>query len=188
MIVAALALWGAIVWRVRGGAFAAATGINIGTQATRAACGLLLALPLAFLAHDWWLLLIAPAVLVGLLAVGWGPFMAYGLDGNAHVRTSPFDALPRVLGIPKASAWTDAVAWVQIGPACLALVAAVLAWRGDVWWWLGLPALAFAPVYAACDAARHWLPSWRVIDTSEAWAEFVMGAVIGAALALARGV
>ncbi|MDE2471264.1 MAG: hypothetical protein KGL35_21650, partial [Bradyrhizobium sp.] len=130
------ALWGAIVWRMRGGAFAEATGINIGTQATRAACGALLAIPLAILARDPWLLLITPAITLGLMAVGWGAFMAYGLDGNAHVGASPFDWLPRNLGVPQGSEMTDALAWWQIGPACLAPAAAVLWWQHFAWAWL----------------------------------------------------
>ena len=190
MTVALLALWGAVVWRMRGGAFAEATGIDIGTQATRAACGLLLALPLAILAHDVWLLLVAPDILIGLIVSGWAAFMAYGADGNAHVTDSPFDWLPRVAGIPQKSKWTDAAAFFEIGPACMLLTAALLWWRGYGWWWIGAPMLAFAPVYYVCDmmGARRWLPYWRVLDTSEAWAELTMGAVIGAALALAIGV
>ena len=190
MTIALFALWGAVVWRMRGGAFAEATGINIGTQATRAACGLLLALPLAILARDPWLLLIAPAVFVGLVICGWAPFMAYGLDGNAHVEASPFDWLPRTLGVPQASEMTDFAAWMQIGLVCMLPSEIALWWLGFAWWWLAVPAVAFSGVYWACDRAgsRRWLPYFRVIDTPEAWAELVMGAVIGAALAMAIGV
>ena len=190
MIPLVMALWGAIVWRMRGGAFAEATGINIGTNATRLACGLLLAAPLALLTRDWWLLLIAPAVAAGLMAVGWGAFMAYGLDGNAHVGNSPFDWLPRNLGVRQGSEMTDAIAWWQMGPVCLAPAAAVLWWLGFAWAWLFIPAGAFSAVYWAADmaGARRWLPYFRVVDTPEAWAEIVMGAAIGTALALATGV
>ena len=187
MIAGVMALWGAVVWRMRGGAFAAVTGVDIGTNATRAVCGLFLAAPLAWLARDPWLLLVAPAIAVGLMCVGWGPFMAYALDNNNHVRASPFDMLPRVLGVPQASRWTDALAWLEMGPLCMAPAALLLWWRGYFWWWLAAPAAAFAGVYFVCDAAgeRGWLPSWRAIDTPEAWAELAMGALVGAGLALA---
>lgn len=185
MTAALFAAWCGAVWRMRGGAFAAAAGINIGTQPTRAACGLLMAAPLAWLAHDWWLLGLAPAVFLGLLCVGWAPFMAYGADGNAHVAGSPFDVLPDLLRVPRESRWTDALAWLQIGLVCFALSAAWLAWLGFAWWWLIVPALAFAGVYWLADNLATRLPSWRVVDTPEAWAELVMGVVIGGALALA---
>lgn len=185
MTAALFAAWCGVVWRMRGGAFATVTHINIGTQPTRAACGLLIAAPLAWLTGDWWLLGLTPAIFLGLVCVGWAPFMAFGEDDNAYVAGSPFDVLPDLLRIPRASAWTDAVAWLQIGPVCLALSAAWLWWLGLAWWWLIVPALAFGPVYAACDAAglRRWLPRWRVADTPETWAEAAMGIVIGAALA-----
>lgn len=76
VLLVAYLLWGAVVWRARGGAFHALTGINIGTQATRLAAGLLMAAPLAFW-HPW-ALLFAPALFVGLLCVGWGPYMGLG--------------------------------------------------------------------------------------------------------------
>lgn len=187
---AIMAVWGAVVWRMRGGAFAAVTGIDIGTQSTRLACGVLLAIPTECIAGDWRLMGLAVTIFAGLAVVGWAPFMAFGADGNAHVGGSPFERLPAALGIPKASAWTDAVAWFEIGTVCMAPSAALLWWCGLAWWWLLVPALAFAGVYWAADAAgaRRWLPYWRVIDTPEAWAEFVMGAVIGAALAAGVGV
>lgn len=184
------AAWCGVVWRARGGGFAEATGINIGTQPTRAACGLLIAAPLAAMARDVWLLGLAPAILLELVCVGWAPFMAYGADGNAHVRGSPFDVIPDLLRLPQSSPWVDAIAWWQIGPVCLCFSAAWLAWCGFAWWWLIVPALAFSAVYFVFDqaGARGWLPYWRVIDTPEAWAELTMGVVIGAALALATGV
>ena len=183
------AAWCAVVWRARGGAFAAVTGIDLGTQPTRIACGMLIAAPLAWFGRDAWLLGLAPALFLGLVAVGWAAFMAYGADGNVHVAGSPFDWLARVLRIPTASAWTDAVGWLQIGPACLAPSAALLAALRLGWWWLAVPAVGFAGVYAACDAAgaRGWLRYRRALDTPEAWAELVMGAVIGAALWKATG-
>ena len=188
MIAAIAALWGALVWRARGGGFAELTGIDVGTQATRALCGLLLAAPLAWLARDWWLLGVAPDILIGLIVSGWAAFMAFALDDNAHVRASPFDWLPRELGVPQASRWTDALAFLEIGPACLALTAALLWWRGYAWGWIGAPMLAFAPVYYVANVARNWLPKWPALRTQQCWAELAMGAIIGAALALAIGV
>ena len=190
MIALLYALWCGAVWRARGGALAKVTGENFGTLATRAACGVLIAVPLALMARDWWLLLIAPDVLVGLMEVGWAAFMAYSQDGNAHVTDSPFDWLPRSLGIPRRSQWTDAVGWLQIGPVCLLPCAVTLGWRGFAWWWVVPAALAFAPVYYVFDEMgfRGWLPDWKAVDTEEAWAELAMGVVIGAALALATGV
>ena len=181
------ALWGGVVWRMRGGAFAAATGIDLGTQVTRALCGVLLALPLAGAAHDARLLMIAPAIFLGLVCVGWAPFMAYGQDANRNVQKSPFRVLPRLMGIPRASRWTDAMGWLQIGPVCMAPSAAVLWWAHAAWWWLALPAVGFAGVYFACDEAgwRGWLPFCRAIDTPEAWAELCMGGLIGLALGAA---
>ncbi len=189
MIVALFARWGAVVWRARGGGLAALAHVKFGTQATRLACGLLLAVPCAVVARDWWLLGIAPDILVGLIVSGWAAFMAYGADGNAHVLDSPFDWLPRAAGVPQKSQWTDAIGFFEIGPACMGLTAALLAWRGYAWWWAIVPTLAFAPVYYVADTmgARRWLPYWPAVDTEEAWAELTMGAVIGAALALAIG-
>ena len=187
MTVALFALWGAVVWRFRGGGFGDLTGISLGTQATRALCGLALALPVAWLARDWWLMLIAPGIMIGLICDGWAPFMADGLDGNRFVGLSPFYLLPRALGIPRRSEWVDHIAWLQIGFGCMALPAAALAWRGFAWWWLFMPALAFAPVYAAANAARDRLPRWPAFGTQQCWAELAMGAVIGAALTMAIG-
>lgn len=189
MMIALMALWGAVVWRVRGGGLGDAFGWKLGgTTVTRLLTGLALAAPVAALTRNWWALALAPAIWAGLSVAGWAAFMAYGQDCNRHLAGSPFDWFDRELGIPTASQWADAIAWLQAGcvamlPAALVLLALHLGWL-----WMLLPALSFAPVYWIADTlgARGWLPLWRrFVPTEETWAELAMGGVIGAALWLA---
>jgi hypothetical protein len=111
-------LWSSFLWRLRGGAFKALTGINTGTQVARIFCSLGIAAPLVWLHNDWWLALLAPALLLGLIIAGWGPFqgMDAGKFTDAHSPvTWIFDHAGLRVGV---SPWRCYMGWLR--PGCCA--------------------------------------------------------------------
>lgn len=188
-IAGALAVYGSAVWRLRGGAFAALSGINIGTPATRAACGFLLALPLAALVRDPRALLLWPALFAGLSCVGWGPFQGLqaGTAAGAQ-RDGPYVWAVDRLGFEPSSPWWSIVGLMICAAVCFAPAAAVAWWLDPRGWWV-LAAMVpwFPPAY--------WLgsllptlgsgPRWRNVFT--AWGEALVGAALAPCLWLALG-
>lgn len=175
-------LWGGVVWRLRGGAFHMATGINIGTQATRLACGVLLAAPLAPL--DPRALLFAPAIFVGLTLVGWGPYMGLG-HSTSDRAPGVMDPILR-LRWQTETFWSDFVGLSLCGVLCLlpAMPVAVLTHPIAVPCLAGAGAL-FGLIYWL--AYRLCLPTLGVwVDDRTVWGEVGCGMVVAAALWAAR--
>lgn len=197
--------WCAVLWRLRGGAFTRLTGINPGTQGARAACGLLMAPPLAWLHHDWWLMLLAPALWIGLAICGWSPFQAMD-SGKPGDRWSPLglllDYTPTGLRISRKpwrlhitnglrsgiTPWRCYIGMALSGIVCMAPSGAVIGWdwepvRGVS---VALGGAGFSPLYLA--AYRLGLPYTEGVgffDWTTAWAELFVGALVGALLFVA---
>jgi hypothetical protein len=72
------ALWGAIWWRMRGGAFTAITHIGPGTGGMRAIAAVALGAPLMVFGYVY--ALIMPALWLSWTTVGWGAFQGMGAD------------------------------------------------------------------------------------------------------------
>lgn len=106
IFMAAYAVFGAIVWRLRGGAWSTYANVHIGTNLTRLVTGFLLAAPLMGLGFNPWLLgSLIIAIPLGLILAGWGPYMNMTVDGDV-TQTSWIDTFPRLLGFaPNTVAW-----------------------------------------------------------------------------------
>ena len=179
MIYLIAAFYGAVVWRIRGGAFTAATGVDLGADGGRSFCGAAFAAPLAYLAHDWRLLALAPAFFIGLALIGWGPYMDMNAD-HGNEKPSPWSWIPGRIGIPADSLAHDLIGMASAGTLCVAFPAGVLWWLHLQWWCvLGVGPL-FAPLYLLAD--RLPLPTCVVVDDGPAWGEVFVGALLGVAL------
>jgi len=171
-------LWGGLVWRLRGGAFARLSGVNLGTQGTRLSCGLLLAGPLA--AVDIRALLFCPALAIGLSLVGWGPYMGLG-------RSTPDRAVgvvdPVLRVVWRKETWlSDFTGLALCGVICLAPAMPIAVWlRPATVICLFTAGLAFAPAYALGYALRlPTLGAW--VDDATVWGEVLVGLLVAAAL------
>jgi hypothetical protein len=157
---------GALAWRVRGGGL-----VPLGsTHAARAVAGVALAAPLAWWCADAWLLLLAPAVWLGLVLVGWGDWMDMR-PGRANELVAPLVSWLRP-GITQDVAGMSLTGLVLVAPPAIVLVA-----LGHAGWLLVGPALALGPIYYA---------GWRIspVHGTET-AEWLAGAAIAAGLAAA---
>lgn len=181
----AYALYAGIVWRLRGGAFTTLTGINPGTDGARLGCGILLGAPLALVHAEWRGLLIMPAIFIGLLLSGWGPFQGMGTeDVPGYVpETSWLRWLPQRLGLAPGSYWHDWLGMTQAGVVCLAPSAVVVAWVAH---WATVPwvmVLACGAAFGeAYTLARAGLPTIPKFVTGQAWGEIFAGVLVGASI------
>lgn len=174
------ALWGAVWWRFRGGAFTTLTGWNPGTDGARSMCAFAFSvwLDLAFGVH-W--LVIGPMLFVGMLIGGWAPFQGMGLSTPGTTpEASWMRWLPLRLGLPVNTFWHDFAGMTESGVLCMApaFVLAALMFL-SIPWALGLAAVLFAPCYAL---ARFTPWSIKNFASGQAWGEFYVGAVIATAL------
>jgi hypothetical protein len=180
-------LWTSFLWRLRGGAFQALTGINTGTQVARIVCSIGIAAPLVWLHDDWWLALLAPALLLGLIIAGWGPFqgMDAGKFSDAHSPvTWVFDHIGLRVGV---SPWRCYLGMAAAGVVCMAPSGAVIGWdfeavRGA---FVALGGVGFSPLYLAAYKLRLPYRTGGFVDWTTAWAELFVGALIGALLFIA---
>jgi hypothetical protein len=165
------ALWGAVLWRFRGGGF-----VYVGsTQLVRAVCGVGLAAPLAWL-HGWDWLWLAPAIFFGLVLVGWGDFMdmATNLKPKSEELVSP---LVRWLG--PGTLLHDVVGMTLTGMVMVSLPAIAVGCAGGTWALPLLAGLGLAPAY---------LLGWRVSSRYPTEvAEAVFGAWFAGLLWVAAG-
>jgi hypothetical protein len=112
--------WCAALWRLRGGAFQALTGIDLGTQVTRIICAFGIATPLVWLHHDWWLMLLAPALWLGLVSAGWGPFQAMDAGKFTDKASAVGWLLDRVGLRVGVSPWRCYIGMAMAGMVCMA--------------------------------------------------------------------
>lgn len=156
----------AALWRFRGGGIHA-TG---STQLARAVCASLLVCPIAFMAGNLWLFLLAPALFVGMVIIGWGDFMDMG-------RTSPKSeelVSPLVRWLGPASVTHDVVGMSLSGAVLLTPATIVLAFLTPYAGLLMLAGALFGPIY--------WV-GWKLSPVSGTeTAEWIVGAAVGAAL------
>lgn len=176
-----LVVWGALGWRLRGGAFAGLTGINIGTQWTRCVFSLWMILPLALV--DLRLFLLMPALWVALMTTGWGGYMAVYHDGPNTDPRLGFDWVLRHLHLPPQSLWWNLIGlglnglWMLAFPA--GILAALMGWdhagKAEI---LGLW-LPFA-YYLAVTAKLPLLG--KFVDDETVWGEVFVGAILTSGL------
>lgn len=188
LFITGFALYVGIVWRLRGGAFTALTSLDPGTDGARLAAAVLIAAPLYFIHHDWRALLLVPAVLIGLVLAGWGPFQGMGTENVPGYlpERSWLRALPRALGLQAGTYAHDLLGMIQAGLVCVAPAALLVAWVSH--WTVSFPALVLAAgagFGAAYSVARIGLPTIGKFVTGQAWGEVLAGAGFGAALAAA---
>jgi hypothetical protein len=179
--------WCSVLWRLRGGAFTALTGVNPGTQGARVCCSVLVAAPLAWLHQDWWLMFLAPALWLGLVTAGWGPFQAMD-SGKPSDKGSAITWLLDHVGLRAGvSPWRCYIGMAAAGIVCMAPSGAVIGWdwepiRGVS---VALGGAGFSPLYLA--AYRLGLPYTvgGFVDWTTAWAELFVGALVGSLLFVA---
>ncbi|MFP5250233.1 MAG: hypothetical protein ACLGP3_10450 [Acidobacteriota bacterium] len=174
------ALFSSVIWRLRGGAFTTLTKLDPGTDGARAIAAVGIPLVLALYTSRLELLLLAPAIFVGVAADGWQPFQEMGLP-VANPEASWLRWLPLHLGLRAGTFWHDFVGMAECGVLCLAPSALV----GFAFGYHGLVALAaglfFAPAYAL---ARLGFPTIPNFAQGQSWGEIFAGAVVGAGLFL----
>ncbi len=178
----------AVLWRMRGGAFATLAGVDIGTGWTRAWCGLLMSV-------GWIPILGASAffleatIFIGLSITGWEEFEGMGTETGYLVSEKPgywMRWLPIKLGLLPVTIPYDLLGMAQAGLVCMAPTALLAAWLSG---WHVMPAiimllcgLGFGPAYLL---ARLPLPAIPNFAHGQSWGEVFTGALIGAALVLA---
>lgn len=155
------AVWGALLWRVRGGAWESWLGLPPGTTRARAATAALFAAPLTI--HTWWSPVLAASIFLGMACAGWGRAMDIG----------------RVAG----TRWGDALqmsAWgcVAVAPACFSVWSPV----GAPWWPVACAGLLFGPIYVLAWHLPRLPHLPRIAAGPTEWAELACGAAVGAGL------
>jgi hypothetical protein len=176
-------LYCGILWRLRGGAFASLSGINIGTQWTRVACGLLMAGPL-WLVIGWPALMLAVAITLGLMITGWEEFQGMGTESGTLLTEKPgywMRWLPRALGAKPGTIPYDMLGMMQAGMLCMAPTALV-AWALVNWGAAPGMLMAGAEFAVAYLLARMDLPGIPEFAKGQEWGEVFTGVLIGAAL------
>jgi hypothetical protein len=176
-----LVLCVAFVWRLRGGALATLLGVKVGTDATRALCAALIALPFAA-PNSLPVLLPAGlyiALFVGEMIAGWAPFQEMGLIPANMPEQSWLRWLPLHLGLKIDTFWHDFVGMAEAGVFFMLPMFIVGLWCGHHAWLLLLAGLGFAPAYAA---ARLNLPAIPKFAEGQSWGEVFAGAIVGAGL------
>lgn len=187
MTIAALAAWGAVGWRLRGGAFTALTGVDPGTDGARFLFGSLwMAAPC--LALDWRAALLIPALFAALLTEGWGGYMALGHETAPPALRLPYDTILRLLGLSRPGWRRDAAGLLLCGLWLLTLPAAAV-WRLDGPW-----RAAAALAIGAWMPAAYWLAYQlrppllgKFVDDTTVWGEVFFGAILCPGLFLALG-
>lgn len=195
LLAALYILYAGVSWRLRGGALSYFLGVDVGTQPTRFICGLMLAAPLALWLSNWWLLLISPSLFVGLMAVGWGPFMAMN-DGTPNDSPGIYSSLLNWVGLPiGVSVWRDIIGMAICGFVVMVPTAALfgaltyLHMLSMPLWYLTAPAgIVISPIYwmwskmplAKVPVIPHFLTYNN--GSPVEWAEFTTGLWLGGAL------
>ena len=171
---------GAAAWRLRGGAFTTITKIDLGTDFARLIGAAGLAAPLA-LEHGPLFGLVTPAVFIGLLVTGWGPFQGLGLKSPYAPERSWLRWLPLRLGLPTGSVGHDAVGLAEAGLVLIAPSAALLAALCGPLAVIPLvvAGLLFPLAYGIPRVIR--LPSWPRVAVGQDWGEVFVGALLALA-------
>lgn len=179
VIIAAFAVWCGVVWRLRGGALTTLLRINLGTDGARGFAGVAIAMPLAWLAHDWQALALAPALFAGLKAIGWGPFQGMGLEKGQTPEKSWLRWPPHEIGLRDGSIGMDVVGMGEAGVLAMvfpSVVIAFLIWPPSILPFAVLLAGVLFPV-PYLIARFVALPTLPRFAAGQAWGE------VGAALA-----
>ena len=158
-------LWGAFLWRVRGGAWETLLHLPPGTTKARLACAVAFALPLSpFI--GWHASGVALGLMAGLVFAAWGPAMDIGRVSGS-----------RLLDTISMTGW----GLVTVAPVSL------LAWGGGYIWWPILAAGAsFGVIYAVAWWQKSSLPTIKRFAAGPTeWAESAVGFVVALALVAA---
>lgn len=177
-----IAIVGAILMRLRGGAFSTLTGIRLGTDTARAIYAVPMGAALAIASHHFSAFLLAIPLFVGLLITGWGPFQGMGLKAPTTPEKSWMRWLPNLLGLKTGTVGQDAFGLAEAGLVFMLPVALVCGWfygqfivilAGLLWpVAYGIPRLVSLPT----------IPNFA---SGQSWGECFTGAFAGIALLLA---
>lgn len=170
-----------VVWRLRGGAFTALTGLNPGTDGARALAAVLIPLMVSYDAGRPELLILALPLFVGLMLSGWGPFQGMGLPAAGVPESSWLRWLPLILRLPKGTFWHDFAGMAQAGAVCMCFTYLFALRLGHHAWALLIAGVMFAPAYAL---ARLNFPAIKNFAAGQSWGEVFAGAAVGAGLLL----
>lgn len=179
--------WCGIAWRFRGGAFTTLTGLNPGTDGARAIGAAMIGLPLALLAHDWRVLAVVPAIMLGLMLTGWGPFQGMGTEGDAVPERSWMRWLPKHMGLRPDHFGEDFVGMMEAGIGAVAPAALISLWFGAGCGGASILGAGFIGFPLAYTLALIGFPTLPRFARGQSWGEVGAGMVLGAALFYAAG-
>jgi hypothetical protein len=187
MIYAVFALWGAIGWRLRGGAFTAIAGLDPTTTGARILFGSAwFALPLVCGFREPDALLLVPTLFLSLVGEGWSGYSAVYFTPSGTRRHAVVDDL--LDSVRFASPLTRNLVGLCLCGLWLALPTGVTCWwlHGVAALWLALlgPWMSFA----------YWLPATiplprlgRFAVAGTEWGEALVGAALAPLLLVALG-
>ena len=181
-----IAIWAGLGWRLRGGAFASLTGIDIGDIPTRAIFGgLWLSAPL-LLTGNWWAAGVPLALFAALSVTTWGGFMALGHNPAEGPRAGVTPLL-EWLGLRRGTLPYD-VGGLAINGGLVTLLPSVLAAAGVDWQHgAGLLTAGTVAMPGAYWFAYRLPPAPPLVDDQTVWGEVLFGAALGGSLFLAFG-
>lgn len=161
-------LWGAFLWRIRGGAWETFLGFVPKTQLCRFVTSLALAIPIALLFWNPWLLAITATIFLGLISVAWGPFMVIeeGLP--------PKETIRRIVGM--------SLCGFVVTSYTYALIGFLYSWIFSIP--ILIAGILFGPIYWL--TYRSWFPKFEIKNLlwndGHSWGEFYVGFVISFAI------
>ena len=182
-------VFGAIVWRLRGGAWETFTPLKFGTSVTRAITGILLSLPLFFITSNIWLVcLLALSIFTSLSVLGWGPYMDIGEHSPSNPGSpSWIDFFPRLFGFQRYTVSWDVIGMVACGLIMFGIDVLPFVVLSFNWYLISLAVLSgilFAVMYwFVYRVLPTSLPSIKglVINGSQGqWSEVIVGILVAA--------
>jgi hypothetical protein len=168
-------LFGAVIWRLRGGALAEILNSNLGgTTVDRIVTSIIFPLPLALI-NPVFASISAIGIFIGLIVTGWGPFQGMGLPSVTPPEQSWLDWLPTKLGLKVQGYLYCAVGMLECGFVFVAPMILILLLAGfgvNV-----LTLLAMSPLFVIAYSLPRVInfPSIPKFATGQEWGEIFVG-------------
>jgi hypothetical protein len=181
LFVILFSIYSAVLWRLRGGAFATFLDLNLGTQGTRLLTSFLLGFVFLFLNIHYGITIMV-TIMIGLLISGWPPFQAMGQPYPGTPESSWLRWLPTRLGLTIDTVLYDIVGLFEAGLVFIAPTYAALTLQG-----FNASLLLFMPLVfplAYYIPTKINLPTITDFVQGQVWGEVFVGFFLGLFLIL----